>query len=129
MDGVKRRRIAGELDSPYGLPGMMINGTIIEEDLTEGLSEDGIKPKDSLGDRRKATLVNEDSFFKWKCDMLTGPKNLFYKASRSGSRGQQEKSDLTPTRLFAADPKAPLVYISRLLSHCPGNMWLIMFVI
>ncbi|RFU76776.1 wd domain [Trichoderma arundinaceum] len=92
MDGVKRRRIGGESDSPYGLQGM-INGTIIEEDLTEGMSEDGIKTKeslDSLGDRRKATL------------------NLFFKASRSGSRGLQEKSGLTPQRLFAADPKASL---------------------
>ncbi|KAL7790908.1 WD40-repeat-containing domain protein [Trichoderma ceciliae] len=93
MDGVKRRRITGDADSPYGLQGI-INGTIIEEDLTEGLSEDGIKTKetlDSLGDRRKATL------------------NLFFKASRSGSRGlQEEKLGLTPQRLFAADPKAPL---------------------
>ncbi|KAL7823936.1 WD40-repeat-containing domain protein [Trichoderma gracile] len=90
-ESAKRRRIAG--DSQYGLQGL-INGTIIEEDLTmtEGLSEDGTKAKEtleSLGDRRKATL------------------NLFFKASRSGSRGQ-DKSGLTPQRLFAVDPKAPL---------------------
>ncbi|KAL6878953.1 WD40-repeat-containing domain protein [Trichoderma novae-zelandiae] len=88
-EGAKRRRIAG--DSPYGIQGL-INGTIIEEDMTDGLSEDGVKAKEtleSLGDRRKATL------------------NLFFKASRSGSRGQ-DKPGLTPQRLFAADPKAPL---------------------
>ncbi|PTB69601.1 WD40 repeat-like protein [Trichoderma citrinoviride] len=91
MEGVKRRRIAG--DSLYGPQGP-VNGTIIEEDMsmTESPSGEGAKPKEtleSLGDRRKATL------------------NLFFKASRSGSRGQ-EKSGLTPQRLFAADPRAPL---------------------
>lgn len=61
-ESAKRRRIAG--DSQYGLQGL-INGTIVEEDLTmtEGLSEDCARTKDtleSLGDRRKATLVNRD---------------------------------------------------------------------
>lgn len=66
MEGVKRRRIAG--DSLYGPQGP-VNGTIIEEDMsmTESPSGEGAKPKEtleSLGDRRKATLVNQDILFK-----------------------------------------------------------------
>lgn len=63
-DGTKRRRLNGGADSPYGLQGL-INGTIIEEDLTEGLSEDGTRTKEtleSLGDRRRATLVKDSLF-------------------------------------------------------------------
>ncbi|PON24103.1 hypothetical protein TGAM01_v207114 [Trichoderma gamsii] len=86
-DGTKRRRLNGGADS------WLNNGTIIEEDLTEGLSEDGAGTRESLeslGERRRATL------------------NLFFKASRNGSRELQEKIGLTPQRLVAADPKAPL---------------------
>jgi hypothetical protein len=46
------------------------------------------------------------------CDLLTSSKNLFFKASRSGARAWQEKSGLTPQRLFAVDPKAPLVWLT-----------------
>jgi hypothetical protein len=71
-ESAKRRRIAG--DSQYGLQGL-INGTIIEEDLTmtEGLSEDGAKAKEtleSLGDRRKATLVNS-GYTTWRETCVT----------------------------------------------------------
>ncbi|KAL7801721.1 WD40-repeat-containing domain protein [Trichoderma afarasin] len=86
-DSAKRRRT--DETSPYALPELTYP-TIMEEDGTE---EDGVKSKEtleSLGDRRKATL------------------NLFFKASRSGARAWQEKSGLTPQRLFAVDPKAPL---------------------
>lgn len=106
-DGTKRRRLNGGAES------WLSNGTIIEEDLTEGLSEDGAGTRDSLqslGDRRRATLVNRDALFvQVDCDLLTTSKNLFYKASRNGSRELQEKIGLTPQRLVAADPKAPLV--------------------
>lgn len=59
-DGTKRRRLNGGADS------WLNNGTIIEEDLTEGLSEDGAGTRESLeslGERRRATLVNRDALF------------------------------------------------------------------
>lgn len=58
-DGTKRRRLNGGAD-------WLSNGTIIEEDLTEGLSEDGVGTRESLeslGERRRATLVNRDALF------------------------------------------------------------------
>lgn len=58
-DGTKRRRLNGGAD-------WLSNGTIIEEDLTEGLSEDGAGTRESLeslGERRRATLVNRAALF------------------------------------------------------------------
>lgn len=71
-DGTKRRRLNGGADLPYGLQGL-INGTIIEEDLTDGLSEDGTRTREtleSLGDRRRATLVNRDTLSLYKLNVI-----------------------------------------------------------
>lgn len=62
-DGAKRRRT--DETSPYALPELTYP-TIMEEDGTE---EDGVKSKEtleSLGDRRKATLVKNEIPFAWK---------------------------------------------------------------
>ncbi len=98
MQALKRRR--GFRMDDLSLPALRLPGT-----ASDIATEEGATPRsanDSLGDRRKATLVRPS---RGQTTMLfaNSIQNLFFKASRSGLRSIEEKSRPSTPDVISAD--------------------------
>lgn len=108
MQALKKRR--GLPVDDLSLPQLRLPNTLTEEAADEDVPRSA---SDTLGDRRKATLVRPRRLCNSKAGQLANlQQNLFFKASRGGLRSIEEKSLPSTPDVISADLQGHTVCLS-----------------